>query len=194
MIGTLSFMTTLDSTFGLNPSINTQSCIKGLLVIRDFCLWDVWATGPVLKNKVGGPALSPLSSLPKDPQSSCPMSLMLLRPSCLHVFFLILTLLILVLRLVVSSGQFNCSEINELCYSGAHVLVLLDASSQPSTSLAHDKCQEQFEHQFYNGPRPGPGVAPGLPWDGLLESIQASRRAQGSGLANLPKPNAGLTP
>ena len=36
------------------PSLNTQSCIKGLLVVRDFCFWAVWAAGPVLKKKVGG--------------------------------------------------------------------------------------------------------------------------------------------
>jgi hypothetical protein len=34
------------------PSLNTQSCIKGLLVVRDFCFWVVWAAGPVLKKKV----------------------------------------------------------------------------------------------------------------------------------------------
>ena len=33
------------------PSLNTQSCIKGLLVVRDFCFWAVWAAGPVLKKK-----------------------------------------------------------------------------------------------------------------------------------------------
>ena len=36
------------------PSLNTQSCIKGLLGIRDFCFWAVLAAGPVLKKKVGG--------------------------------------------------------------------------------------------------------------------------------------------
>ena len=36
------------------PSLNTQSCIKGLLVVRDFCFWAVWAAGPVHKKKVGG--------------------------------------------------------------------------------------------------------------------------------------------
>ena len=30
-------------------SLNTQSCIKRLLVVQDFCLWAVWAAGPVLK-------------------------------------------------------------------------------------------------------------------------------------------------
>ena len=35
------------------PSLNTQSCIKGLLVKRDFCFWAVWAAGPVLQKKLG---------------------------------------------------------------------------------------------------------------------------------------------
>ena len=38
------------------PSLNTQSCIKGLLEVhwvQDFCFWAVWAAGPVLKKKVG---------------------------------------------------------------------------------------------------------------------------------------------
>ena len=34
------------------PSLNTQSCIKGLLMVRDICFWAVWAAGPVLKKKV----------------------------------------------------------------------------------------------------------------------------------------------
>ena len=33
------------------PSVNTQSCIKGLLVVQDFCFWAIWAAGPVLKKK-----------------------------------------------------------------------------------------------------------------------------------------------
>ena len=33
------------------PSLNTQSCIKGFFVVRDFCFWTVWAAGPVLKKK-----------------------------------------------------------------------------------------------------------------------------------------------
>ena len=37
----------------LPPSLNTQSCMKGLLVVRDFCCWAVWASGPVLKKKWG---------------------------------------------------------------------------------------------------------------------------------------------
>jgi hypothetical protein len=37
-----------------NPSLNTQSCIKGLLGVRDFCFWAIWAAGPVLKKKVRG--------------------------------------------------------------------------------------------------------------------------------------------
>jgi hypothetical protein len=34
------------------PSLNTQFCIKGLLVVQDFCYWAVWAAGLVLKKKV----------------------------------------------------------------------------------------------------------------------------------------------
>ena len=33
-------------------SLNTQSFIKVLLVVRDFCFWAVWAAGPVLKKKL----------------------------------------------------------------------------------------------------------------------------------------------
>ena len=29
------------------PSLNTQSCIKGLLGVRDFCFWVVWAARSV---------------------------------------------------------------------------------------------------------------------------------------------------
>ena len=36
----------------LGPSLNTQSCIKGLLGVRGICFWAVWAAGPVLKKKV----------------------------------------------------------------------------------------------------------------------------------------------
>jgi hypothetical protein len=32
-----------------NPSLNTQSCIKGLLVAQDFCFLAVLADRPVLK-------------------------------------------------------------------------------------------------------------------------------------------------
>ena len=35
------------------PSLNTQFCIKRLLVVRDFCFRAVWAAGPVLKKKLG---------------------------------------------------------------------------------------------------------------------------------------------
>ena len=31
------------------PTINTQSCIKRLLVVWDFCFWAIWAAGTVLK-------------------------------------------------------------------------------------------------------------------------------------------------
>ena len=34
-------------------SLNTQSGIKGLLVVRDFCFRAVWADGPVHKTKLG---------------------------------------------------------------------------------------------------------------------------------------------
>ena len=34
-----------------NPSLNTQSCNKGLLVVRDFCFWAVLAAGPMQKKK-----------------------------------------------------------------------------------------------------------------------------------------------
>ena len=30
-----------------SPSLNTQFCIKGLLVVWDFCFWAIWAAGPV---------------------------------------------------------------------------------------------------------------------------------------------------
>ena len=33
--------------FGFNPSLNTQFCIKGLLVVRIFCFWAICAAGPV---------------------------------------------------------------------------------------------------------------------------------------------------
>ena len=36
-----------------DPSLNTQSCIKGLLVVRDFCFWAVWAAWPVHKKSLG---------------------------------------------------------------------------------------------------------------------------------------------
>jgi hypothetical protein len=39
---------------GMNPSLKTQSCIKGLLVVRDFCFWAVWAAGPILKTTTSG--------------------------------------------------------------------------------------------------------------------------------------------
>jgi hypothetical protein len=39
------------------PSLKTQSCIKGLLAVRDFCFGDVWAARPVLK-KGSGPIMS----------------------------------------------------------------------------------------------------------------------------------------
>jgi hypothetical protein len=32
-----------------SPSLNTQSCIKGLLVVQYFCFWVVWAAGSVQK-------------------------------------------------------------------------------------------------------------------------------------------------
>ena len=37
----------------VGPSLNTQSCIKGLLLVRDFRFWAAWAAGPVHKKKLG---------------------------------------------------------------------------------------------------------------------------------------------
>ena len=38
----------------LIPSLNTQSCINGFLVVWDFCFWAVWvAAGPLLKKNLG---------------------------------------------------------------------------------------------------------------------------------------------
>ena len=34
---------------GISHSLNTQSCIKGPLVFRDFCFWAILAARPVLK-------------------------------------------------------------------------------------------------------------------------------------------------
>ena len=34
------------------PSLNTQSCIRGLLVVRDFCFWAVQAARPIQKKRV----------------------------------------------------------------------------------------------------------------------------------------------
>ena len=34
-------------------SLNTQSCIKEIKGVQDFCFWAVWAAGPVLKKKLG---------------------------------------------------------------------------------------------------------------------------------------------
>jgi hypothetical protein len=42
----------------LCPSLNTQSCIRGLLVVRDFYYWAIWAARPVLKRKVSGSTMS----------------------------------------------------------------------------------------------------------------------------------------
>ena len=35
------------------PTLNTQSCIKGLLVVQDFCFRAIWAAGPVHEKKLG---------------------------------------------------------------------------------------------------------------------------------------------
>jgi hypothetical protein len=35
----------------ISPSLNTQSCIKGLLVVQDFCFWAIWAARPVHKKQ-----------------------------------------------------------------------------------------------------------------------------------------------
>ena len=45
------FVVDLFGAFSSSPSVNTQSCIKGILVVRDFCLWVVWAAGPILKKR-----------------------------------------------------------------------------------------------------------------------------------------------
>ena len=39
---------------GLQPSLNTQSCNRGLLGVQDFCFWAVLAAGPMHKKKVLG--------------------------------------------------------------------------------------------------------------------------------------------
>ena len=36
------------------PSLNPKSCIKGLLVVQDFCFWAIWEVGLVDKKKVWG--------------------------------------------------------------------------------------------------------------------------------------------
>ena len=41
-----------ENNIGMLPSLNTQSCIKGLWVVRDFCFWAYWAARPVLKKKI----------------------------------------------------------------------------------------------------------------------------------------------
>ena len=38
-------------TISIKPSLNTQSCNRGLLVVRDFCFWAVLAAGPMQKKK-----------------------------------------------------------------------------------------------------------------------------------------------
>ena len=43
----------LQTLYTFKPSLNTQSCIKGLLLVRDFCFWAVWAAKLVQKNIVG---------------------------------------------------------------------------------------------------------------------------------------------
>ena len=48
---TRHFKTTSKNT--LTPSMSTQFCIKGLLLVWDFCFWAVWAAGTIHK-KVGG--------------------------------------------------------------------------------------------------------------------------------------------
>ena len=35
------FLQETNKTMGILPSLNTQSCIRGLLVVRDFCFWAV---------------------------------------------------------------------------------------------------------------------------------------------------------
>ena len=38
--------------FCKQASLNTQSSIKGFLVVRDFCFWAIWAAGPILKKVI----------------------------------------------------------------------------------------------------------------------------------------------
>ena len=37
----------------VEPSLNTQSCIKGLLVVWDFCFWGFEQPGQYIKKKLG---------------------------------------------------------------------------------------------------------------------------------------------
>ena len=48
----------LSHCFSFEPSLNTQSCIKRLLVVQDLCFWAIWAAGPVQKKKRCGPIRS----------------------------------------------------------------------------------------------------------------------------------------
>ena len=48
-ISSLQFFSTY---FNSISRLNTQFCIKGLLVVLDFCFWAVWAARPVLKKRV----------------------------------------------------------------------------------------------------------------------------------------------
>jgi hypothetical protein len=41
------------NNFEAYPSLNNQSCIKGLLVVWDFCFWAVLVAGPVLNKRLG---------------------------------------------------------------------------------------------------------------------------------------------
>ena len=43
--------------YSSSPSLNTKSCINGVLVVQDFCFWAVRAAGPVHK-KSWAPILS----------------------------------------------------------------------------------------------------------------------------------------
>jgi hypothetical protein len=61
-INTITASCTVCGQLTCSPSLNIQSCIKGLLVVRDFFFGPfgpglVWAAGPVLK-KSSGPIMS----------------------------------------------------------------------------------------------------------------------------------------
>ena len=50
------FLDFLKFFFHFVPSLNTQSSIRGLLGVQDFCFWAVCAAGPVMKKE--GPIMS----------------------------------------------------------------------------------------------------------------------------------------
>ena len=56
LFGMIVFRTFLDPFWTLSRppvyTLHSQSCIEGLLMIRDFCFWVDWAAGPVHKKKL----------------------------------------------------------------------------------------------------------------------------------------------